>query len=257
MWIKKIDDINKTLAIVIPLTKGREKTRIKKRSFFNEYGIPVSTKTETFTQNCYVEWQIGYDIVIADKEKISLTTLKDKTFIGANGKEKALYELSEYVCYFHKWGMVSKQHLLEIKNFLAKLKKSDFIDDLNNFPIERTHPVERNVCGINFAYTQVKYPMLIHKFGAYEILAEIKVTEKQYAFGVQPMLYFCFPITELKSPNQLLGRSAQTKETADFVIDCKNISIFLEMLKIFGILSANHNQDIRTIIDTIDAAREC
>lgn len=37
----KPDETTKTIAIPIPLTKGTEKTRIKKRSFFNEYGLPV------------------------------------------------------------------------------------------------------------------------------------------------------------------------------------------------------------------------
>ncbi len=93
--------------------------------------------------------------------------------------------------------------------------------------------------------------MLVHRFEQYEILTEIKITEKQYAIGVQPMLYLCFPIMELKSSQPLIGRTAITKETADFEINSSNISIFLEMLKIFGILSKNHNKDIITIIDKI------
>jgi hypothetical protein len=251
MWIKTIDETAKTLAIAIPLTKGTDKTRIKKRSFFNEYGLPVSTKTESFSQNCYIEWQIGYDVVITDQEKLERTTIKDKYFTGANGKDKTLYELSEYIYYFYKWNIISKSKLLEIKDFLVGLKETDFIDDPNNFAIERSQPITKKVLGIDFAYTQVKYPMLIHKFGAYEILTEIKITEKQYAIGVQPMLYFCFPITELISNNPILGRTAKTKEMADFIINTKNIGIFLEMLKIFGILSPAHNHDIRNIIDKI------
>ena len=74
----------------------------------------------------------------------------------------------------------------------------------------------KNVLGIDFAYTQVKYPMLVHKFGKYEILTEIKVTEKQRAIGVQPMLYLCFPIQELKTEKPLLNRIAQAKEKAVF-----------------------------------------
>jgi len=53
------------------------------------------------------------------------------------------------------------------------------------------------------------------------------------------------------SLNPIIGRMAQTKETADFIIDSKNISIFLEMLKIFGILSKAHNYDIIKIINKI------
>jgi hypothetical protein len=90
--------------------------------------------------------------------------------------------------------------------------------------------------------------MLVHRFGKYEILTEIKITEKQYAIGVQPMLYFCFPITELRSNEQIVGRTAKTKETADFVIDKNNISIFLEMFKIFGLLSKSHNHDVVEIL---------
>lgn len=92
---------------------------------------------------------------------------------------------------------------------------------------------------------------MIHKFEPFEIVTEIKITEKQYAIGVQPMLYFCFPVTELKSEDILLGRTAKTKETADFIIDKNNINVFLEMLKIFGILSQNHNKDILSIIDVV------
>lgn len=251
MWINNLDDQNKKIVVAIPLTKGTDKTRIKRRSCFNEYGIPVSTKSENFSQDCYVEWQIGYDVVTADEDKLKLTTVKNLLFTGANGKEKTIYELSEYLFYFYKWNVISRAKLLEIKSFLEGLSEDDFIDNPNNFAIERSHPVNKQVLGIDFFYTQVKYPMLVHKFGNYEILTEIKITEKQYAVGVQPMLYFCFPITELKSSRTLIGRTAETKETADFEINSGNISIFLEMLKIFGILSKNHNKDIVTIIDKI------
>ncbi len=251
MWITKLDNQNKKILVAIPLTNGTGKTRIKKRSFFNEYGIPVSTKTETFSQNCYVEWQIGYDAVIADTKKLDLTTIKDKLFIGANGKEKTLYELSEYIYYQYKWYNISTKQLLEIKTFLENLKDSDFIDNPDNFSIQRTAPIEKTIQNIQFYYTQVKYPMLVHKFGKYEILTEIKITEKQYAIGVQPMLYLCIPINELSAQTPLIGRTASTKETANFEIDYKNINIFLEMLKIFGMLSKSHNKDIISIIDTI------
>ena len=251
MWIKKLDKENKTITVAIPLTKGTEKTRIKRRSNFNEYGIPVPTKREMFTQACYVEWQIGYDVEINNTEKLERTTIKNSIFIGANDHEKTLYELSEYLAYFHKWNVVKKEDLLDIKGFLESLSERDFMDNPNNFSIERTHAVEKEFLGINFLYTQVKYPMLVHKFGNYEILTEIKITEKQYAIGVQPMIYFCLPITELASDSNIIGRCAETNETADFIINENNVNIFISMLKIFGILSKNHNKDIISIIDKI------
>jgi hypothetical protein len=251
MWIEKIDERKNELSIAIPLTKGTEKTRIKKRSFFNEYGFPVATRSEAFSQSCYVEWQIGYDIVTSDKEKLDKTTLKNIIFTGANTKEKTLYELSEYIYYFYKWNIVKKEDLINILFFLEKLTSKDFIDQNQGLTIERSHPVPKLFNDIEYQWTQVKYPVLIHKFGKYEILTEIIIKEKQYAIGVQPMLYFCFPVTELKSKKQLLGRIAEVKETASFVINKDNIEIFMLMLKIFGTLSENHNKDIKTIIERI------
>ncbi|GHV83608.1 restriction endonuclease [Spirochaetia bacterium] len=251
MWIEKIDETKKELSIAIPLTKGTEKTRIKKRSFFNEYGFPVATRQEAFSQSCYVEWQIGYDIVTAEADKLEKTTLKNIIFIGANSKEKTLYELSEYIYYFYKWNIVKKQDLTDIQVFLKNLSGKDFIDQNPELAIERSHPVLKSFNNIEYQWTQVKYPVLIHKFGKYEILTEIIIKEKQYAIGVQPMLYFCFPITELNSKNQLLGRIAEPKETASFVINKYNIEIFMLMLKMFSTLSENHNKDIKTIIEKI------
>jgi hypothetical protein len=125
------------------------------------------------------------------------------------------------------------------------------IDNNSELQIDRSHPIAKNINGFDFEYTQVKYPLLIHKFNGYEIVTEIKITEKQYAVGTQPMLYLCFPITELKAKTNLVGRTAGTKEIAHLEITEKNIKVFLEILKIFGILSNSHKHDILQIIDTI------
>lgn len=242
---------NQEIKVAIPLTKGTDKTRIKKRSILNEYGIPVSTKSEPFTQSCYVEWQIGYDVITSDTEKLEKTTLKDLRFIGANGKEKALYELSEYIKYFYDWKVISKESLINIENYLKQLSEDDFLDTNPELSIKRTHPISKTINDFNFMWTKVEYPLLVYKFGKFEIVAEIKITEKQYAIGTQPMLYLCFPITELENSENLLGRTAQTKEFANFVINDKNINVFLEMLKLFGTLSKNHNKDAISIINVI------
>ncbi|MGN1222869.1 MAG: R.Pab1 family restriction endonuclease [Christensenellales bacterium] len=249
MFIKEIN--KEEIKVAIPLTKGTEKTRIKRRSMLNEYGIPVSTKVEPFSQNCYVEWQIGYDVIKADTEKLQKTTLKDFSFIGANGKEKTLYELSEYIKYFFDWGIISKKNLDDVKEYLLNLSEESYLDTNPDLSIKRTHPIYKEINGFNFMWTKVEYPLLVYKFGKFEIVAEIKITEKQHAIGTQPMLFLCFPITELENSENLLGRTAETKETANFVINKKNINVFLEMLKLFGTLSKSHNKDIISIIDII------
>lgn len=239
------------IEIPILLTAVSGKIRIKNRSIVNEYGTPVAVKRDGFALSNYVEWQIGYDVVKKDAEKLSKSSLPETEFTGANGKIKALYELSEYIWYFYKWNVVSEEELKNIINYLNSIQVNNLIDNNSELQIDRSHPIAKNINGFNFEYTQVKYPLLIYKFNEYEIVAEIKITEKQHAVGTQPMLYLCFPITELKAKINLIGRTAETKEIAYFEITESNVKVFLEMLKIFGTLSKNHKYDILQIINAI------
>ena len=239
------------IEVPILLTAVSGKVRIKNRSIVNEYGTPVAVRRDGFALSNYVEWQIGYDVVKKETDKLAESSLPETEFIGANGKTKALYELSEYIWYFHKWSIVSKEELEGVINYLNSIPDNDLIDNNSELQIDRSHPIAKNINGFNFEYTQVKYPLLIYKFNGYEIVTEIKITEKQYAVGTQPMLYLCFPITELKSKTNLIERCAEVKEIAHFEISESNIKVFLEMLKMFGILSKNHKHDILQIINTI------
>lgn len=124
------------------------------------------------------------------------------------------------------------------------------ISNYKDCKIKRSHPVEKKINGINFYELTVKYPQLIHRFDNYEVITEITIKENENAVGVQPMLFFCFPITELKSDKNLIGRQSEKKETGKFVFSKKNYKIIFEMIKIFGILSPSHNKDIIEIITT-------
>lgn len=239
------------IQVPILLTAVSGKIRVKNRSIVNEYGTPVAVKRDGFALSNYVEWQIGYDVVKKETAKLAESSLPETEFIGANGKIKALYELSEYIWYFYKWNIISAEELNCIINYLNSIPNNDLIDNNSGLQIDRSHPVAKNINDFDFEYTQVKYPLLIHKFDDYEIVTEIKITEKQYAVGTQPMLYLCFPVTELKAENNLIGRTAETKEIAYFEITENNIKVFLEMLKMFGTLSKNHRHDVLQIINTI------
>ena len=239
------------IEVPILLTSVSGKIRIKNRSILNEYGTPVAAKRDGFALSNYVEWQIGYDVVKKEVEKLAESSLPDTEFVGANGKTKALYELSEYIWYFYKWNIINREDLDHVIDYLNSVQNNDLIDNNSELQIDRSHPIAKNINGFDFEYTQVKYPLLIHKFNGYEIVTEIKITEKQYAVGTQPMLYLCFPITELKTETNLIGRVAETKEIAYFEISERNIRVFLEMLKMFGTLSNNHRHDILEIINTI------
>lgn len=87
-----------------------------------------------------------------------------------------------------------------------------------------------------------------------DFLSEIVVREKQRAVGVMAMLYFCFPVSLLKSANKeqdFLNRYINSKEKGYLQIDKSNIGIFLTILQIFGILSQSHKHDVLEILKFI------
>ncbi len=78
MSLIKINHDEKVIKVSIPLTSISGKVRVKIRHAFSDYGISTATRKISFSLKHYVEWQIGYDVPIKDKEKFELTTLKDE-----------------------------------------------------------------------------------------------------------------------------------------------------------------------------------
>lgn len=251
MYIKEILENEKIIKIAIPLTNGTGKTRIKERKSIAEYGKPVATRTNPFTNDAYVEWQIGYDAKTKDADKTVLSTLSDKRFIGSSDEEKCLYELSEYVYYFTKWRIISTAELLNIKNFLSGLSESDFLDNKPELAIKRK-PFENEIKnGLNFLASEVAHPLLIYTLDSKQSYIEIEIKEKQYAIGTQPMLYFCFPVSEFDGGSAIIGRTSQPKEFATFSLGENDKRTLFELLSIFGTLTEKHNTDVIRIIDLL------
>ncbi|MDR2033154.1 MAG: R.Pab1 family restriction endonuclease [Helicobacteraceae bacterium] len=245
----QIDAHSQKLHVELPLTSSTGKVRIKRRNMLYEYGLPIKTKSEPFMMTDYVEWQIGYDAVVNDQDKIELTSLRGCIFTGANGKVKALYELSEYIYYLAKWNIISKPDIISIEDDINSIDNDNLLE--NKLKIKRSNPTLENINNILFEKSTVEYPLLIHKFSDCEITVEIITKEKQSAVGVMSMLYLCFPITKLQSEVPLLGRTAKTKESAFFIIDENNAIVFIRMIKLFGMLSRAHKHDILAILKTI------
>ncbi len=213
------DKDNKRISVEIPLATHTGKIRIKSRNMFSDYGVPHATRSKPFNQSNYVEWQIGYDL---EEKKKDGSSLSDISFTAYNEKKKVLYELSEYLYYFYSWDMITSSELKETVKFLLNMEEDNLLSNHPDCEIMRTHPVEKQINDTTFFSMTLKYPQLIHKFGKYEIIAEITIREKQRAVGIQPMLYLCFPISELRVKENLIGRIAHAKETATFVIDETN-----------------------------------
>ncbi|WRC62536.1 R.Pab1 family restriction endonuclease [Helicobacter pylori] len=248
MNLIKIDNNKKVIEISVPLTSISGKARVKIRHAFSDYGISTATRKILFSLKHYVEWQIGYDVPIKDKEKFELTTLKDEKyhFLGANNKVKTLYELSEIIYYAKQLNLISLENLENTLKYLEKQKQ--FIED--NFTITRERFRLHQFGGMDFELSRISYPLLIHSFNNNQ-LSEIVIREQQYGSKTQAMLYFCFSILELKTATPLLNRTAALKEHALLTIHKTNALMFLEMLKIFGLLSQAHHSDVLKILEKI------
>ncbi|WRF05034.1 R.Pab1 family restriction endonuclease [Helicobacter pylori] len=248
MSLIKVSGDKKVIEVSIPLTSISGKARVKIRHAFSDYGISTATRKIPFSLKHYIEWQIGYDVPIKDKEKFELTTLKDEKyhFLGANDKVKTLYELSEMIYYAKQLGLISLENLENTLKYLEKQKQ--FIED--NFMITRERFRLHQFDGMDFELSRISYPLLIHSFNDNE-LSEIVIREQQYGSKTQAMLYFCFSILELKTATPLLNRTAALKEHALLTIHKTNALVFLEMLKIFGLLSQAHHNDVLKILEKI------
>ena len=245
----KIDEAKKEIAAEIPLIMPGGKARVKERSSVFDYGTSFPARSCALHQRNYVEWQISYDEIACEPPLVS-----DIVFVNNKGKEKRLFELSLILYHLRRWNFIGKDCLGALTEFLSSLGKDDLIDRHDAAcQIRRTHPIEQDINGMNFSRMRLEYPQLIYKFRQYEIIAEVTVREKQWAVGVQPMLYFCFPISGLRSHSDpLLGRMAYPNESADFVFNQSNSHVVLEMTKIFGMLSEPHNADIVAILQAIE-----
>ncbi len=248
MSLIEIDNNKKVIEVSIPLTSISGKVHVKIRHAFSDYGISTATRKIPFSLKHYVEWQIGYDVPIKDKEKFELTTLKDEKyhFLGANNKVKTLYELSEIIYYAKQLNLISLENLENTLKYLEKQKQ--FIED--NFTITRERFRSHQFGGMDFELSRISYPLLIHSFNDNQ-LSEIVIREQQYGSKTQAMLYFCFSILELKTATPLLNRTATLKEQALLTIHKTNALMFLEMLKIFGLLSQAHHNDVLKILEKI------
>lgn len=121
----------KSITVDIPLTTTSGKIRIKNRSSFYEYGLPVATRQNNFLQSNYVEWQIGYDTTLDDAEKMAETTLGTKRFTAYNHREKAkfIFDKHNYRIIpemIRIFGMLSESHRFDTLAILKLIHEDIF-----------------------------------------------------------------------------------------------------------------------------------
>ena len=243
------------LKVVLPLTRPTGKIRIKERTFFCEYGLPTAGRSVTLGLKHYVEWQIGYDLVANDANK-EKTTLRDFTFVDYKGECKYAYELSEILYYSVRRGLIAHAQIEAVHSKIRAVPISSTLEMLEDMAISRTNPRPTILNGMDFYRMTMKYPLLVHKFGQYDIYAEVMIREKQRAVGTQAMLYVCLPLVSLRFKSNVVGRALDAKETAEWAIGRDEALLALEIFRIFGMLSPKHRFDVLAILDMIVQATQ-
>lgn len=233
----------------LPLTSPTGKIRIKRRSFFADYGEPVAPKQEALSLSHYVEWQIGYDLLAKGKDldkNRERTSLPDLTFKNYKKEPKFVYELSEIVYYAYANGLLNETEIRECRDHIESVPEKETFEETESIVRTNSRPVTRH--GLDFYEMRVSYPLFVHRFGQYEIFAEIVVREKQRAVGAQAMLFVCLPITALTFEQMPLERKLKTKECAEWRIGKEEASLALELFRVFGMLSPKHRYDVLAIL---------
>lgn len=223
------------------------KFRFKKREKQLDFGEIFSTKEGCFDERTYLEWQIGYDVSVKDVESgEGKTSLDKKYFVGSSGKRKYPYELSELLYSATKIGLITK-------NDLARLLKD--VRDCREFIDEKSISVERHakltINGVPFEEASIQLPTLFMVETPDHTQIEVSIQKQQYASGVQPMVYFCIPLSSFKNFSTILGKASSSTDTLSYVIDEPNVQNLIFLMKIFGMASKRHNHDVVQILNTL------
>ncbi len=246
----KVVNTEEELFVELPMVQPTGKIRVKARNYFSEYGIPVATRQTPVNQKCYVEWQIGYDLE-KNADNLSKTSIPQFTYINYKEKSKIVYELCEIIYYAVQKSLVSIKEVKDCYEKIKAIEDKDTFEELETMNISRTNARETIINGLQYYKMTISYPLLVHKFGNYDILAEIAIKEKQRAVGTQAMLYLCLPITSLIFQTPPIGRTLNAKETACWIIHKEEAKLALEVFRIFGMLSPKHHHDVLSIFRTL------
>lgn len=228
-----------SILVTIP-AKNSGRFRFQKRKHKFEFGETFSTRTLPFDKTTYLEWQIGYDVPVRDVERgAAQTRLTQKEFVGSNGKRKYPYELSEIFCAAMEAGLFSRRSVRALIDEIRSYRR--FIDEK---VISVQHHSKRTINGLHFEEASVHLPTLFMVETPDEVQIEVSIKKQQYASGVQPMVYFCIPLTAFRNHQDILGRPSTSGDRLTYVVNEDNAKNIVCLMKIFGMASERHQHDI-------------
>lgn len=233
------------LIIELPLTNPTGKIRVKRRGKRSNYGLPVATRAESFTEDDYVEWQISYATQDPPKESKIEDIVINNTQIG--------FELTKLLYEGIKLNIFSKDNIEEMEKFVDNVQPTETLEE--NEKIFREGGSQEIKGG--FKKFIEKAPLFIKKNEEKGFFIEIILRHKQRAVGLQAMVYLCIYVEKLKDKNgnSLIGRSAETREFGRFEITSGNKELITDVVKAFAIASLQHKNDISNILEQIK--RKC
>src|SRR4051795_579281 len=89
------------IKLLFPLTTHTGKIRVKKRKDIFYQGLPIATRQAPLDSDCYLEWQISYDLQKNNSNfEKHYASVKNKGEIRNEKKEptgRYVYELSDYL----------------------------------------------------------------------------------------------------------------------------------------------------------------
>ena len=243
----KIEQAKKGVSVRLPLmTRG--KFRCKNRVHCQDFGKSFPSRKEKMEKDSYLEWQIGYDVVEKDKAKTSLKAKKYR-FIGANGKKKFPYELSEILYYMRVNGIISKKELSKVRSGIESI--NCFLQDQYKIKPKKKDSLKKE--GVEFLHSFIQLPTFIYVDKATKLQIEIMIQKQQYATGVQPMVYLCVPMTAFENSDDIIGYTSSETPEGTLFFDARFKKLIFNLLICFGMCSVNHKKDILEIIDVIQA----
>lgn len=200
------------IKIPFSLTGHTSKIRVKRRKDIFFQGLPVVTRQHAIDKDCYLEWQISYDLNQKNDnfEKLSLDIINKIEIKDEKGEPtgRFIYDLSDYLVEIIKQKFIN---LTDVEKLLKEIKtQTKFLTD--DLEIYRTHPKECKFGQFNFLKSTISYPLLIYEISGLLIKIEIVMKEKQKAIGIQPMLFLCIPIKLMEDFKELENKVVDSKQ---------------------------------------------
>ena len=240
-------EIGKNVEASIPLV-SQGKFRLKKRDDIQDFGQGFAPRTDLITSNSYLEWQIGYDTIIGKDQKSTTLTGENFEFVGANGKRKYPYELSEIMYFMCKRGNFSQVEIEDLITRIADIK--DFMKDKFFIKSKKEESLELN--NVDFLASSTTLPTFITEVEGSQMLVEIMIQKQQYGTGIQPMLYLIVPVSAFDNSEDVVDHTSVATPFGIIHFGEENKNVISTLFSCFGMLSSAHNHDVIEILKVIE-----